>query len=113
MDKKNTYLIVIVVIICIAIGCLSPFIASQNPDGLEKTVEEINNSQCNGSGGQHQHQYGKQDTNIQEKKVINAPFADYSINGLGKYGEILVLIIGTILVLIIGIGIGKLLQRKK
>ena len=40
MNKKDTYLIVIAVIICIAIAVLSPYIASGNPDGLEKSAED-------------------------------------------------------------------------
>ncbi|MCF0226349.1 MAG: PDGLE domain-containing protein [Methanobrevibacter sp.] len=100
MERKNIILIVVVVIICIAICCLSPFIASSNPDGLEKTVEDVSSV---GNG-----QY-----NIQEKTVIESPFADYTFEPLGKIGEIIALIIGVIIVLIIGIGIGKLLENKK
>ena len=37
MDKKDKYLIAIAVVICIVICCLSPYIASGDPDGLEKS----------------------------------------------------------------------------
>ena len=40
MDKKDTYLIVVAVVICIIISCLSPYIASGDPDGLEKSAED-------------------------------------------------------------------------
>ena len=40
MDKKDTYLIVVAVVICIVICCLSPYIASGDPDGLEKSAED-------------------------------------------------------------------------
>lgn len=40
MDKKDTYLIVVAVVICIVISCLSPYIASGDPDGLEKSAED-------------------------------------------------------------------------
>lgn len=40
MDKKDTYLIVAAVVICIVISCLSPYIASGDPDGLEKSAED-------------------------------------------------------------------------
>ena len=40
MDKKDTYLIAAAVIICIIICCLSPYIASGDPDGLEKSAED-------------------------------------------------------------------------
>ncbi len=40
MDKKDTYLIVAAVVICIIICALSPYIASGDPDGLEKSAED-------------------------------------------------------------------------
>ena len=40
MDKKDMSLIVVAVVICIVISCLSPYIASGNPDGLEKSAED-------------------------------------------------------------------------
>ena len=40
MEKKDTYLIVVAVVICIIISCLSPYIASGDPDGLEKSAED-------------------------------------------------------------------------
>ena len=40
MDKKDTYLIAVAVIICIVICFLSPYIASGDPDGLEKSAED-------------------------------------------------------------------------
>ena len=40
LSKKDGYLIIVAVIICIIISCLSPFIASGNPDGLEKSAED-------------------------------------------------------------------------
>ena len=40
MDKKDKYLIAAAVIICVVICCLSPYIASGDPDGLEKSAED-------------------------------------------------------------------------
>ncbi|WP_405304708.1 PDGLE domain-containing protein [Methanobrevibacter sp.] len=40
MDKKDTYLIAVALVICIVICCLSPYIASGDPDGLEKSAED-------------------------------------------------------------------------
>ena len=40
MDQKDKYLIVVAVVICIVICCLSPYIASGDPDGLEKSAED-------------------------------------------------------------------------
>lgn len=40
MEKKDTYLIVVAIVICVIICCLSPYIASGDPDGLEKSAED-------------------------------------------------------------------------
>ena len=40
MDKKDTYLIAVALVICIVICCLSPYIASGDPEDF--AVEEIN-----------------------------------------------------------------------
>ena len=40
MDKRDKTLIIVAIIICVVICCLSPFIASGDPDGLEKSAED-------------------------------------------------------------------------
>ena len=40
MDQKDKYLIAVAIVICIVISCLSPYIASGDPDGLEKSAED-------------------------------------------------------------------------
>lgn len=93
MEKNNIYLIVIAIIICIVLGCLSPFIASGNPDGLEKSAEDA------GVG--------------ETEAVLESPFPDYTFESLGVGGEVLVLIGGAILTLIVGFGIGAILKKRK
>lgn len=92
MNDKDKYLIVVGVIICIVIGALSPFIASGDPDGLEKSAEDAS--------------VGEVD------EVYSSPFPDYSFEPLGKLGEIGVLAIGTFITLIIGYGVAILIKRK-
>lgn len=93
MEKNNIYLIVIAIIICVVIGCLSPFIASGNPDGLEKSAE---------------------DSNVGETEAaLESPFPDYTFESLGIGGDVLVLIFGAILTLIVGFGVGELLKKRK
>lgn len=93
MEKNNIYLIAITIIICIVLGCLSPFIASGNPDGLEKSAED------SGVG--------------ETEAVLESPFPDYTFESLGIGGEVLVLIGGAILTLIVGFGVGAILKRRK
>ena len=40
MEKKDMTLIAVAVVICIVICVLSPYIASGDPDGLEKSAED-------------------------------------------------------------------------
>lgn len=91
MSTKNTYLLVITIIICIVLGCLSPFIASGNPDGLEKSAEDAG--------------VGETDA------VFESPFPDYTFESLGVVGEILVLILGGIITIAIGYGIGAIMKK--
>lgn len=92
MKKNNLYLIIIAVIICVVIGCLSPFIASSNPDGLEKSAENLNVSETDG--------------------VLESPFPDYTFEALGISGEIIVLIVGSIITLFVALGLGFAIRKR-
>lgn len=90
MDKKDTYLIVVAVVICIVISCLSPYIASGDPDGLEKSAEDSGLAE---------------DFAIEEISGIpDAIFPDYAVAGDedNQVLQVLVLIIGAILTLALG-----------
>jgi len=92
-------------VIAITISVLAPFLASSNPDGLDKSLIELV------GGGSEELAEEK----IGEKTPIEyeAPMADYSIEGMGKLGEVEAITIGTLLVLIISIGLGKLVKKKQ
>lgn len=94
LSKNDKLLIVVGLIICIALACLSPFIASGDPDGLEKSAE---------------------DSNLSEDvayEAISSPMPDYSFEPLGKIGEIGALILGAGVVLLLGFGVGALMKKK-
>ena len=94
MDIDNKTLIIIAIVICIIVCCLSPFIASGDPDGLEKSAE---------------------DAGVNESvaiSVIEAPFPDYTFEPLSSLGEVGVLIIGVILTLLCGWGIAEIVKRR-
>jgi cobalt/nickel transport protein len=42
LSKSDKYLIVVGIIFCLALAVLSPYIASGDPDGLEKSAEDAN-----------------------------------------------------------------------
>lgn len=92
MEKNNLYLIIVAIIICVVIGCISPFIASSNPDGLEKSAENLNVSETDA--------------------VLESPFPDYSFEALGIGGEIIVLILGVIVTLLAALGLGFVLRKR-
>ena len=97
LSKKDGYLIIAAVVICIVISCLSPFIASGNPDGLEKSGEDVGLDEDYGVDGLNKFDF--------------SPFPDYTFEPLGTLGEIGVLILGALICLIAGLGIGKILKK--
>lgn len=98
ISKKDGYLIIIAVIICIIISCLSPFIASGNPDGLEKSAEDSGLDENYGIDGLNE--------------IYSSPFPDYTFEPLGALGEIGVLILGVIICLVAGLVIGKVIKKR-
>jgi len=94
MKAQDRNLVIAVVILCLVIGVLTPFIASPNPDGLEKSAEQLMPS-----GGE-------------TEGVITVPFPDYTIESLGKLGEIIALAIGIFITLIIAYIIATVIKRR-
>jgi cobalt/nickel transport protein len=94
MKTKDRNLIITAVILCLVIGILAPFIASSDPDGLEKSAEEL---------------MGNPDTD----PVIQSPMPDYTIEPLGKIGEILAMAVGIFVTLIVAYLVGMLIRRRK
>lgn len=92
MSTKDKYFIIGGLIICFVIACMSPFIASSDPDGLEKSAEDVGVSEAEAS--------------------YQAPMPDYSIEGLSSIGEIAALAIGIIITLIIAYIVAMLLRRR-
>jgi len=113
MERDN--LLVFGVIIALVIAVAAPFIASSNPDGLESAffgifgAKEIHGTDLDEDAA------GAAEEQVQEITgntfSFEAPFPDYSIEGLSKMGEALAIVIGTILVLAIAFGLGKALSR--
>ena len=100
MDKKDTYLIVVAVVICIVICCLSPYIASGDPDGLEKSAEDSGLAE---------------DFSIEEIKGIpDAVFPDYAFanDPDNQALQIVALVIGAILTLVVGYGVAEIVRNR-
>jgi cobalt/nickel transport protein len=85
--------------IAILLSILAPFLASPDPDGLESAagglIEESKLSEIE-----------------EAAPAVNSPMPDYSIEGMGKSGEVVAIAIGTIAVLAISFGLGKVFNKK-
>ena len=100
MDKKWKYLLIVGTLLSLVLAfMLSPY-ASESPDGLEKVAEDKEFiEQAEG-------------TEVWE----GAPMPDYSVPALGEdnpMGTRLAGLIGTIVVLLVGLGIGYALKRRR
>jgi cobalt/nickel transport protein len=101
--------------IVLVIAAMAPFIASSNPDGLESAFFGIFGAK------------EVQGSTLDEEKAVIAeeqveeitgntfsfasPFPDYTVEGFAKFGETFAVIIGTLLVLGIALGIGRIMKR--
>ena len=100
MDKKDTYLIVVAVVICIIISCLSPYIASGDPDGLEKSAEDAS---------------VPEDFSIEEINGIpDALFPDYAFadDPDNQVLQIVALIIGALVTLVLGYAVAEVVRSR-
>jgi len=100
MDKKDTYLIVVAVVICIVICCLSPYIASGDPDGLEKSAEDSGLAE---------------DFAVEEISGIpEAIFPDYAFanDPENQVLQIVALILGAIITLLVGYGVAAIVRSR-
>ena len=100
MDQKDTYLIVVAVIICVVICCLSPYIASGDPDGLEKSAEDAG---------------VPEDFSIEEIGGIpDAIFPDYAFadDPDNQALQIVALVLGTIVTLLVGYGVAAIVRSR-
>lgn len=92
MSTNDKYLVIGGLIICMVIAFMSPFIASPDPDGLEKSAEDAGVPEVEAS--------------------YESPFPDYTIEGLDTVGEIAALAIGIIMTLIVAFIIAVLFKRR-
>lgn len=97
--KSNIKFLYVGIAIALLLSILAPFLASPDPDGLESAaagvIEESKMSELEESN-----------------PVVGSPMPDYSIEGLGKSGEVVAIAVGTLAVLIISLGLGKVFNKK-
>lgn len=100
MEKRDKILIVVAVIVCIAICALSPYLASSDPDGLEKSAEDAGLAE---------------DFSVEEIGGIpEALFPDYAFadNPDNQGLQIVALVIGVVITLAVGYGVAYVVKNR-
>lgn len=97
MNKQTRNLIIAGLAVAIIIGVLSPFIASTNPDGLDKSAEILNQNVMVNPGYWH------------------APFDQYMVSQLGDgpLAGIAALLIGVFITIGLAFGVTAILRRRR
>jgi cobalt/nickel transport protein len=95
MNTQNRNLVLGGLAIAILIAILAPFLASSNPDGLESTAESLEVPES--------------------EAALESPLPDYAIPGMedNPWGGVVALILGTILVVLVMLGLAKLISKRK
>ena len=101
MDKKDKALIAAAVVICVIICVLSPFIASGDPDGLEKSAEDSGLDE---------------DFSVEDIKGIpEAAMPDYAFanDPDNQALQIVALVIGVVITLGVGYGVAYIVKKNR
>ncbi len=99
MESKDLALIGVAIVICVIICVLSPYIASGDPDGLEKSAEDSGLAE---------------DFSIEEINGIpDAIFPDYAFASSpdNQVLQIVALVVGVILTLVVGFGVAYIVKK--
>lgn len=100
MEQKDIMLIVVAVVICVVISALSPYIASGDPDGLEKSAEDSGLDE---------------DFAIEEINGIpEAIFPDYAFadDPESQPLQIVALVIGVVITLVLGYAVAEIVRNR-
>ena len=113
MEVKRFVIIGIAVALVIAIA--APFLASSNPDGLESAFFSIHGAKDfrgdeldeDAAAAAEEHAIATTGNDF----AFEAPLPDYGIAGMDKAGEVLAVVIGTLLILILAYGVARMTAR--
>ncbi len=94
-SSRNRNILIAGLIVVLIAGVLSPFVASSNPDGLQKSMEQLN-------------------SNVQEHNYYAPPLADYNIPGFSDspLGGVLAILIGISVTAVIAYIVARILKRR-
>ncbi|MGB9926819.1 MAG: PDGLE domain-containing protein [Methanosarcina sp.] len=99
IGQGNKSFLYIGLALALLIAVLAPFLASPDPDGLESAASNVVDE-------------SKLTELENQQPAVNSPMADYSIEGMGKSGEVIAIVVGTLAVLAISFGLGKVFNKK-
>ncbi len=97
-SRSNMKFLYAGIVIALLLAVLAPFLASPNPDGLESAAEGVVSEE-------------KLAEMEEAGSVFSSPMPDYGIEGMGKSGEVVAIVVGTLLVLGISYGLGKVIKK--
>ena len=100
MDKKDMTLIGSAVLICVVICVLSPYIASGDPDGLEKSAEDA---------GLDENFTVEEVNGVPEAALPDYAFANDPEN---QALQVVALIIGVLVTLVVGYAVAEIVKRR-
>lgn len=98
INNSNKKFLYAGIAIALLISIAAPFLASSDPDGLESAAGNVIHEDKLKSLEEH-------------GPVFNSPMVDYSIEGMGKLGEVIAIIFGTLLIVVISYAVGKGLKK--
>lgn len=98
VNRSNMKFLYAGIALALILAIVSPFLASPDPDGLESAAGGVVSEE--------------KLTEMEEAgPVFSSPMPDYAIEGMGKSGEVAAIVVGTLLVLGISYGLGKVIKK--
>lgn len=113
MDRKAFIVAGIAVALVIAVA--APFLASGNPDGLESAFFSIYDAKTFAGDDLDEEAAGAAEGRVVEVTgndfSYESPLPDYTVPGMDKPGEVLAVVLGTLLIFGIALGISRISAR--
>lgn len=100
MEKRDMALIGVAIVICVVICVLSPYIASGDPDGLEKSAEDA---------GLDENFTVEEVNGVPEAALPDYAFANDPEN---QALQVVALIIGVLVTLVVGYAVAEIVKRR-
>lgn len=112
---KMKQFVIVGVAIALVIAVVAPFLASGDPDGLESAFFSIYEAKPfmgsdldeEAAGAAEEHVIAVTGNDFSYEALM----PDYSIPGMDKTGEVLAIVLGTLLMLVLVIGVAKISAR--